>query len=401
MLWLMILVPGLAAAMVTMLSTPLVIHLAHRVGAVDIPGGRKRHRRTTPRLGGVAIVGGIVVVLGPALVLFTSRSLEDFPIRDLLGFTFAAGLVFCLGLLDDIYRVRALYKLGVQTVAASVVVAMGWQFSTVRLPVEGAFQLGILAPVLSVVWIVGVTNAINFVDGMDGLAAGLVAIIGGSLLVLAVLQRSPETVVTMSCIVGASLGFLRHNWSPAKIYMGDSGSLMLGFLLATISLRSSPSVKASAALAILVPVLALGLPVFDTLLVIWYRFLRGHRTMDRIARVFHADRAHLHYLLVDGTAKRRRAMVILFGITAVFCGMALWVAASDSWGMGVAFLVVEFLVVVLVRRAGLAAEARRVASRKIDHISGSGARSGSVGTPEGALSESEPTRRRAGSGVPE
>lgn len=369
MLWQQIVLPGLATALVTMILTPPVIRLARQTGALDIPGGRKRHLRTTPRLGGVGIIGGIVVVLGPALALFTPDAFELLRVRDFLGFSFAAGLIFVLGLADDLFGLQATLKLAVQVAAASTIVSFGWQFDKLRLPIEGSFELGVLAPVLSVIWIVGVTNAINFIDGLDGLASGIVAIIGGSLLVLAVLQQSPATVVVTSCIVGACLGFLRHNWSPARIHMGDSGSLTLGFLLATISLRSSPSVKASAALAILVPVLALGLPVFDTLLVMWYRFLRGHRTMNRFARMFYADRAHLHHLLLDHKTERRRVVLILFGMAALFCTMALLVAASDNWLMGVGFLVVEFGVVVLVRRIGLSAEARKLARSKIDRLS--------------------------------
>lgn len=372
MLWQQILLTGLAACLVTILVTPAAIRLAFRMRAIDIPGGRKRHERSTPRLGGVAIVAGIVVVLGPALALFVPQGGRSWSAEEIAGFTLAAALIFGVGLADDIVGLRAGQKLAAQVVAASIVVSMGWQFNTMRLPVEGSFQLGVLAPVLSLLWIVGVTNAINFMDGLDGLAAGLVAIIGGSLLVLSVLQGSPETIVATSCIVGACLGFLRHNWCPAKIYMGDSGSLVLGFLLATISLRASPSVKASAALAILVPVLALGLPVFDTLLVMWYRFLRGHRTLNRIAQLFHADRAHLHHLLLDGKTERRRVMVTLFGMAVVFCAMALLVAANASWQMGVGFLVVEFVAVVLVRRIGLTAEARRVAGRKIERLPNAG-----------------------------
>lgn len=367
-LWLQILLPGLATGLVTLLVTPWVMRLARRTRALDTPGGRKRHARTTPRLGGVAIVGGIVVVLGPALAFLAPDAFRTLRPQDFLGFTFAAALVFCVGLADDLFTLRAAHKLLVQIAAASIIVSMGWQFDTVRLPIEGSFELGGLAPVLSVVWIVGVTNAINFVDGLDGLAAGIVAIIGASLLGLAVLQGSPETVVVTSCIVGACLGFLRHNWAPAKIYMGDSGSLILGFLLATISLRSTPSVKASAALAILVPVLALGLPVFDTLLVMWYRFLRGHRTVDRFAGMLHADRSHLHHLLLDNKTERRRVMLILFGMAGLFCAMALLVAASDDWRMGAAFLAVEFVAVLLVRRVATTAEARGLRRRQVDRV---------------------------------
>lgn len=367
--WQQMILPGLCTGLVTILLTPLVIRLAYRIRALDVPGGRKRHARTTPRLGGIAIVGGIVAVLAPTAFLFTPRTFDTSQVSEFLGFSLAVGLVFGIGLADDLLQLRAMHKMTAQVVAAAIVVGMGWQFHTLRLPVDGAFHLGALSPLLSILWIVGVTNAINFIDGLDGLAAGVVAIIGGSLMVLAVLQGSPATVVVTSCIVGACLGFLRHNRCPAKIYMGDSGALTLGFLLATISLRSTPSVKASAALAILVPVLALGLPVIDTLLVMWYRFLRGHRTVNRVARMFHADRAHLHHLLLDGKTERRRVMLTLFGMAALFCFMSVAAAASDSWVMALAFLLVEVAVVVLVRRVGLTAEARRVAGRRIEELS--------------------------------
>lgn len=371
--WKASLLPGLTTALVTLLLTPLVIRLAYYLRAVDVPGGRKQHDRSTPRLGGVAILGGVVVVLGPALAVFTPPALQSMRAGEIVGFCVAVGLVFCLGLVDDIYGLRASYKLGVQIVAATVVVSMGWQFHTLRLPLEGSFQPGALAPVLSVLWIVGVTNAINFVDGLDGLASGVVAIIGGSLLVLALLQGSLQTVVVTSCIVGGCLGFLRHNWRPAKVYMGDSGALTLGFLLATVSLRATPSVKASAALAILVPVLALGLPVIDTLLVMWYRFLRGHRHMNRIARMFHADRAHLHHLLLDSRTERRTVLTILFGMVALFCTMALLVAASDNWHLGLFFLLVEIGAVVMVRRSGLSRAMRNLAVEQVGQVAENGA----------------------------
>lgn len=366
MLWLQIVLPGALAALVTSGITPQVIQWAHRLSALDAPGGRKKHRRTIPRLGGVAIVCGIVTSLALGMPLLATEAFGRLSGLEVLGFGLACCLVFGVGLADDIFNLRARQKFAVQFVAAVIVVSLGWRFTALRLPLEGQFQLGMLAPALSVLWIVGVTNAINLIDGLDGLAAGVVAIIGSSLLALAVLQDGPETMVAMSCIVGACLGFLRHNWRPAKIYMGDSGSLILGFLLATISLRSTPSVKASAALAMLVPILALGLPVIDTLLVMWYRFLRGHHKMNRVARMFHADRAHLHHLLVDSRKERRSVMVTLFAMAALFCGMALWVAASDNWRLGLVFLILEIIAVVLVRRSGMKSEARQLADQRID-----------------------------------
>jgi len=333
-----------------------VIRLAWRLQAVDVPVGRKKHPKVTPRLGGIAITAGIILSLVPSLI-FLGRNSAAAPSPDeLLWFLLATLIVFGLGIADDIDPVGPLPKLLFQILAASIVVAIGWQFTAIRLPWEARLSVSALAPVLSVLWIVGVTNAVNFVDGLDGLASGIVAIIGTTLLLFAVFQGNLDTVVAASCIVGACLGFLRHNWKPAKIFMGDSGSLTLGFIVATISLRSG--VKASAAMAILVPLLALGLPIIDTVLVMWYRFLKGHPHMNRIVRVFRGDRKHLHYLLLDTHSDRPVVMLILYGIAAAFCVGALAVAASGSVWLGLGFLAVEVAAVLLIRNAGLNAAAK-------------------------------------------
>lgn len=362
-----VLLPGLLAAGVTLLVTPWVIRLAWRLQVLDVPGGRRRHPTAIPRLGGVGIVAGIAVSLGvTAWLIEIERSVRTDAFS--ISFLAAVGLVFALGLVDDLRGLSAFPKFTVETIAALLVVGSGWQFTSVSLPLHDSLPLGDLAPALTLLWIVGVTNAINLIDGLDGLASGVVAIVAGSLLVLAVFQGSTGVTLLASAVCGASLAFLRHNWIPAKIYMGDCGSLTLGFLLATVSLRSTPSLKASAAVAILVPILALGLPVIDTLLVMWFRFLRGHRVLNRIAGMFRADRAHLHHILVDNTSERRWVMVTLYSLVVAFCSMALLVAVSGSWLLGVIFLVVEVSAVVLIRRAGLTAAARRLAAERRGHL---------------------------------
>ena len=367
MRWLQILVPGLIAAAVTLLITPAVLKLAVQLRALDVPGGRKAHEIATPRLGGIAIVAGIVISLGPCLLLFSGTGIRSLPPSEIVWFTTAALIIFVLGLIDDIVGLDAFRKLPVQVLAAVIVVSMGWQFSVIRLPWEATFDFGAMAaPLLSILWIVGVTNAINFIDGLDGLAAGIVAIIASSLLFAALFLRMPAMVIATSAIVGACLAFLRHNWRPARIYMGDSGSLTLGFILATISLRTS--VKASAAIAILVPILALGLPVLDTLLTMWYRFLRGHQRTNRLARVFRADRKHLHYLLLETQTKRSRVMWILYGLAALFCVMGIVVLVSDRFWLAIGFLGVQFAAVLVIRQAGLNAEARRLADERISRM---------------------------------
>src|SRR5262249_3691992 len=213
-------------------------------------------------------------------------------------------------------------------VAAWPLVHAGWAFEVLRLPLLGEIHLGLFGGVVSLLWIVGVTNPINLIDGLDGLAGGVVAIISVSFPRLAMLQGEAGTGVPKAAVAGSCLGFLRHNWEPARVFMGDSGSLMLGFLLAATAVHSS--LKAPAAVAILVPILALGVPVMDTLLVMTVRFLdrpKGPVT-GRFLRMFHADRQHLHHLLSHVGGARSRIVTVIYLVVLSFCAMALVVAVT-------------------------------------------------------------------------
>jgi len=213
-----------------------------------------------------------------------------------------------------------------------------------------------------------VTNAINLIDGLDGLAGGVVAIISTSLLAYAVLQGNTGTVLLMAATAGSCIGFLRHNWEPAKIFMGDSGSLSLGFLLAAATVHSS--LKAPAAVAILVPILALGVPVMDTLLVMAVRFLdrpKGPMT-GRFLRMFHADRQHLHHLLSHFGGARSRIVTMIYLLVVSFGAMALVVAVTGNINLGIALIVLEFLIVLGMRQMGLALAARRLARLQREEI---------------------------------
>jgi UDP-GlcNAc:undecaprenyl-phosphate GlcNAc-1-phosphate transferase len=180
------------------------------------------------------------------------------------------------------------------------------------------------------------------------------------------------TALVMGAAVGGSLGFLRKNWAPAQVYLGDSGSLTLGFILALVSVRSS--MKASTAIAILVPILALGLPVIDTLLVMLFRFMQGKRRrrrnpfLKRLARVFHADRSHIHHLMLLLGSSRRRIVIIIYSIAAVFCTMALIVATSHNVSLGLLLISLEIFVVLGIRQLGLKADARKMSLEKREAI---------------------------------
>ncbi len=348
---------GAVAALVTSLVVPLVSRVAVSLRAVDSPGGRRMHQGVVPRLGGVAI--GLGLALGPGAVAMARWPMWGDRIgrSDLVAFMLGTGIVFLVGLVDDVMGLPVWKKLLGQVAAATLIVLAGWEFRLLFIPGLGDVHLGELGSILSVIWIVGLTNAINLVDGLDGLAGGVVAIIAASLSVYSLLQQNYFSVVLLAGVTGACLGFLWHNWR-GTIFLGDAGSLSLGYVLAVISVHGST--KSSAAVAVLVPVLALGVPAMDTLLVMLVRFLERPRSRvgDRFLAMFRADRNHLHHLLQEWARDRRHVVWGMYALVLAGCTSALVVAVKKSWAVGMALTVVELLAVVAVRRLGLSARLR-------------------------------------------
>jgi UDP-GlcNAc:undecaprenyl-phosphate/decaprenyl-phosphate GlcNAc-1-phosphate transferase len=351
---------AVVAALLTNLMVPPITRLAFALRALDHPDIRKLQTSAVPRLGGLAILVGLALGAGTAGV---SRwgEWDSLQRSEMLVLALGTGLVFLVGLIDDLVGVSVAKKFFCQILAGGLLVQMGWSFEVLRLPIVGEVDLGWLGPALSLLWIVGVTNAINLIDGLDGLASGVVAIVATSLLTYSIVQGNAGTVLLMAATAGSCLGFLRHNWKPAKIFMGDSGSLTLGFLLAATTVHSS--LKAPAAVAILVPLLALGLPVIDTLLVMMVRFLdRPHSPLaERFLRMFHADRRHLHHLLAHFGAEHTGIVKVLYLVALSFCGMALLVAFTGETTLGAALIILEFSVVFAMRRMGITMAARKLA----------------------------------------
>lgn len=358
---------ALLAGLVTSVMVPLVTRLATALKAIDHPGGRRSHQGAVPRLGGVAIVAGIVLGVGSLAWLEWPEWGEPMVLRDLGTVLLGTLMVFLLGIADDLVGVSAVKKLLVQVAAAWIVVEGGWRFEVVGLPAGAELHLGPLSGFLTVLWIVGVTNAVNLFDGLDGLVSGVVAIIAASLLVFAFLQGRPYAVMLLAGIAGACLGFLPHNSDPARIFMGDAGSQPLGFLLAALSVYCS--LKSSTTVAILVPLLALGVPVIDTLLVMQVRFLERPKgkLFNRVLRIFDADRNHLHHLLESLVVARRNAVRWIYVMVAFSAVMALTVAVTKRGGLGWVLVAVELVAIVLVR-LGLARRVRRLAHRKREHL---------------------------------
>lgn len=370
-----ILLYALGAAIVAALATSLMVQpvtwLAEKVGALDHPGGRRVQTEPKPRLGGVAIAFGLALGGGGAAISLWGRLGSTISRNELLALAFGAGVVFLVGVVDDLSQrggVSCSRKFFFQLVAAWPLVHLGWSFEVLRLPVIGQVDLGILGAPLSLLWIVGVTNAINLIDGLDGLAGGVVTIISVSFLGYAILQGNPGTVILMAAVAGACAGFLPHNWHPARIFMGDSGSLTLGFLLAATTVHSS--LKAPAAVAILVPILALGVPVMDTLLVMAVRFLDRPKNAlaDRLLGMFHADRKHLHHLLSYLGGRRSRIVGVIYAVVLSFCALALLVAVTGQTTLGIALIALEFSVILAMRQFGMAMQVRHLSRLQREEI---------------------------------
>jgi UDP-GlcNAc:undecaprenyl-phosphate GlcNAc-1-phosphate transferase len=351
------------AALITNMLVPLVARVAVALRAVDYPGERRLQERPVPRLGGIALVSGLGLAAGGLTLVKWSSIHAEINRIEVFALVVATAIVFLLGVIDDVVGVSAGKKFLIQILAAGLVVQVGWSFERLSLP-GGVVELGWFGPVLSLVWIVGVTNAINLIDGMDGLASGVVGIIALSLLAYAVLLGEVGTVILMAATAGSCLGFLRHNWAPARIFMGDSGSLTLGFLLAVASVHSA--IKAPAAVAILVPLLALGLPVIDTLLVMLVRFLARPKgpAATRFLAMFHADRSHIHHLMLRFGASRQWVVVWIYTAVLSFCLFAMLVATTQNPVLGALLLPLELAVIVAMRGLGLRREAQKISARE-------------------------------------
>jgi len=359
---------ALIAGVVTGAMVPFATKIAFAVRAVDYPGGRKFHGGAVPRLGGVAIGIGLAFGAGAVALMRWSAWGGRVSKVELVALLVATAMVFTVGLVDDIVGVSVAKKFLVEFAAAVLIVYAGWWFSVLGVPGGGEVALGVMGGVVTVLWIVGVANAINLFDGLDGLAGGVVAIVAGSMLAYSLIQGSVLTSVLMGAVLGACLGFLPHNRMPAKIFMGDAGALTLGFLLGAMSVHGS--LKSSAAVAILIPILALGIPVMDTLVVMTVRFLERPkgRAVERLLRIFRADRNHVHHLMQRHGAGRPTVVRMLYLFVLISCAMALTVALTKSSGLGIALVIVEAAAILLVRTLGFPRFTRALADDQREEL---------------------------------
>ena len=314
----------LISFLISLALTPLVQRLAFSIGAIDNPNNRKVHAKPIARLGGVAIAIAFIASL------FITKHVDE----TIRGVLYGSSILIVVGLFDDI-RPKGMYapiKLIGQILSAWVVVhfygvRIDWFSSPFS---DQLFPLGLISEPLSIIWIVGITNTINLIDGLDGLAAGVGSIAAGTLFLTALILGRVDAAILLIALLGAALGFLRYNFSPASIFMGDTGSTLLGYILAVASIIGV--LKSSASLALVVPVLALGIPIYDTLSSILRRLKRGQH-------IFKPDGEHIHHqLLISGFSHKQAVLLIYYASLLLSLGALLIALIQGPW------VVVTFIV---------------------------------------------------------
>ena len=298
------------ALIVAYLSTPYVKKAAIKVGALDAPDERKVHQTPIPRLGGIAIYLGVVVAV------FASMHLS----REIVGLLVGGTVILMIGIIDDLKPLTPKVKLLGQILAAGVLVLFGIQIEWITNPFGDMFYLQYLSVPITILWVVALTNTVNLIDGLDGLAAG-VSTIAAITICLVALDKSFVVAILAASLAGGALGFLQHNFNPAKIFMGDTGSMFLGYMLAAISVVGA--VKSATTIALIVPIVALGLPIMDTAFAIVRRFTSGKP-------IFKADKGHLHHRLLAIGFTQKQAVVVMYLISAFLGASAILLSMVSS-----------------------------------------------------------------------
>jgi len=329
------------STLLALITTPIVICFARKFNLVDIPSMRKIHSKPIPRIGGLAIFMSAMAFTIPVLfvpnIIGQSFRLVQSKITTLL---FAGGLMFLVGLIDDIKKLRVRTKLLVEVIAALIVCNVGIHIKSITLTDSLSINLGWFSWPLTILWIVGITNAINLIDGLDGLAAGICAATCGVIAVLSLLFGPAIMTIMMLSLLGALTGFLFFNFNPAKIFMGDSGSLFLGFTIASCSVMCAAKTETVVGLAL--PALTLGIPIFDTLLSMLRRFVERRS-------IFAADRSHFHHRLLALGLRQRHAVITAYLVTLTATGLGMFMLCTRNAQTIVVFVCVLLLLILVFR----------------------------------------------------
>lgn len=320
-----ILLAFLAALVTVLVVTPFVIKFAIKIGAVDKPNARKVHSKVMPRIGGLAIFIGVVVG-------YFAGGLHN---ENVTAITLGAIIVVLIGIIDDFKELSAKIKLLGQLVAASLIVASGLTIDFISIEFLGNIDLGIWSYPLTIFWIVAMMNAINLIDGLDGLSAGVSAIAIGTIAVLAAMNGNLLILTIAAILLGSIIGFLFYNFNPAKLFMGDSGSLFLGYSIAILSLLGL--YKSVTLFSFIVPIILLGVPVFDTTFAIIRRLVNKQPVMA-------PDKSHLHHRLLSLGLSHRNTVLAIYGLAIIFSVSAVLLTEATMWGT--IFILIGLLVII-------------------------------------------------------
>ena len=334
------------AATISFISTPLVRKLAYKVGAIDVPEDERRvHKTPIPRLGGLAIFIGFML----SFIIYCRINYITID-KGIIGVLLGGTIIIAVGVIDDTKSLSAKYKLLGQIVAACILIAAGIRveymtnfFRIESIPFLSGEQIhfGIIAIPITIFWVVGITNTVNLIDGLDGLACGISAIAAGILAYVAYIKPElPDSQLTLIFalgIVGSCIGFLPYNFNPAKIFMGDTGSLFLGFMLSAISINGF--IKGPTILAVLVPLFALGLPIFDTAFAILRRKIQGKPVME-------ADKGHLHHRLLSLGLGQKRTVLVLY-IISLLLGVSIAMMLNQDYLNSAVTLIITATIVAV------------------------------------------------------
>lgn len=345
----------LVALVISFLLTPVVKTFAYKVGAIDVPkDGRRMHKEPIPRLGGLAIFMGFMV----SILLFVNIRGNQQMQSILLG----AVIIVVLGVVDDIMALPAGLKFVVQIVAALIPALNGvtiLAFSNPNIFSDRLYWvLGGLSVPFTVIWIVAITNSVNLIDGLDGLADGVSAISATTMLVIALLYSETQVAIVMAALVGACVGFMPYNLNPAKMFMGDTGATFLGYILATMSIQGL--FKYYAVISFVVPFLILGLPIFDTAFAFIRRIAHGQSPM-------HADRGHIHHRLIDMGLNQKQAVATLYVISAIL-GLSAVVLTTGGEQKAMLFFVTLCIVAAVAARVVFPKEVKEELHEELEEL---------------------------------
>lgn len=336
----------LTSFIVTLVITPLIIKLAHRYGFVDTPNERKVHTKAMPRIGGLAFIIGTITGL-----LFVSDQLQA-DLRTTIFIIVGALPLVLIGLLDDRFTLKARHKLVAQLTSACIVVSSGISIEFIAIPFGERLDFGLLSSIVTVIWIIAIINSINLIDGLDGLSAGVSIIALTTMLVLASGNPAAYGLVFAFALplIGSLSGFLFYNFHPAKIFMGDTGSLFLGYMIAVLSTMGF--FKSVTIVSLIIPLLILGVPIVDTLFAIVRRKLNGRS-------IGAADKGHLHHCLLKKGYGHKQVVLTIYGVSLLFGISALLMSMSNVWLSLFLFLIVTLLVQLFAEIIGLIGEKRQ------------------------------------------